>query len=1242
MQSLLQWNCRGLRTSAAELQLLVRQRRPLAISIQESKLSPDCSFSMKGFSIFRRDLAANTIAHGGVLLAVHHSVPVRELPLTTALQAVAARLCFMHREITICSIYCPPGAALPVSELHLLMLELPPPVLILGDFNSHHSAWGCDSICPRGRRLASFLNDEGLCVLNTGSPTHFTMPSGRTSALDLSLASPQLSPLFTWHADEDPMGSDHFPVWIEFREQISLGRRPPKWNLAKADWSQFQSRLEEKFQCTSTESLSVATFTSKLIEAAQECIPRTSGAQQRAPVPWWSDSCLEAKRARKRALRAFDRNSTTANMVAYKKARAAARRTFNEAKKSSWRAYVSQLTRFTPISEVWSRIKRISGRSCSVPLPVLRVHGRDVMHPADVANEIGRAFSERSRGDCSDGPFVRHRARCERTGVNFSTSERLPYNEPFTMTELQSSINCLRSVAEGPDTIHNEMLRHLPSSTLDILLTLFNSLWERGIYPDAWREATIIPLLKAGKSGSEPLHYRPIALTSSLGKLMERMVNSRLSWWFEKHDIFSNAQCGFRKHRSTVDHILALDTEIRASFKQRRHVCAIFFDIEAAYDTTWRLGILRKLFNYGIRGTMGLFLQNFLSNRFFRVRVGSELSERFQQVNGVPQGGVLSVALFAVMINDIDQYLSPAISRALFVDDLSVWVSTSCTRSAERQLQVAVTQLEKWSSVNGLRFSTAKTAAMHFCRRRRPCPDISVRLHGELLPVQSEVKFLGVLLDSRLTYKPHIKKLRDKCMKALNILKCVARTRYGSDRSTLLLLYRALVRSKIDYACFIYDNTYESIKRSLDTVHHAAIRIATGAFRTTPIPSLLAEAHEPPLAMRRQLLGMRYAAKLRQFPSHPTYSAIYSRAVRSVFETGAGNRVGRSEPFCVRIPKLIASSGVNLREIMRDKVTPIPPWRIALPLVDTSLTEMRKGEVVPELFRARALEHVSSYSSHTVAYTDGSKTENGVGCAFVLGQSTRSFSLPNQASVFTSEVVALIKLLSYIETEDDVSYLILSDSLSCLTALRSFHPRNPLVQEVLERLTALQRAGKQITLCWIPSHVGIAGNEAADTAAKRAAGKPCTRRFPLPARDFFPAMTSFLNSRWQETWDHCRGNKLYAIKPNLSQWSSSSRRSRREEVVLCRLRTGHTYATHGYLLRNDARPQCPRCGSSLTVKHVILDCPQLDAERRVLFGLPSSQLSLTRVLGDDSILTGTEALFKFVAAARLEVVYSPM
>ena len=172
------------------------------------------------------------------------------------------------------------------------------------------------------------------------------------------------------------------------------------------------------------------------------------------------------------------------------------------------------------------------------------------------------------------------------------------------------------------------MLRHLPPLALDSLLALFNSLWERGSYPDVWRESTIIPILKTGKSGIEPLHYRPIALTSCLGKLMERMVNTRLMWFFEHHGLFTESQCGFRRHRSTVDHILALDTDVRVSFKRGRHVGAVFFDIEAAYDTTWRFGILMKLHKYGIRGRMGHFLSSFLADRYFRVRIGNSLSEQ--------------------------------------------------------------------------------------------------------------------------------------------------------------------------------------------------------------------------------------------------------------------------------------------------------------------------------------------------------------------------------------------------------------------------------------------------------------------------------------------------------------------------------------------------------------------------------------------------------------------------------------
>ena len=208
-------------------------------------------------------------------------------------------------------------------------------------------------------------------------------------------------------------------------------------------------------------------------------------------------------------------------------------------------------------------------------------------------------------------------------------------------------------------------------------------------------------------------------------------------------------------------------------------------------------------------------------------------------------------------------------------------------------------------------------------------------------------------------------------------------------------------------------------------------------------------------------------------------------------------------------------------------------------------------------------------------------------------------------------------------------------------ALRSFYPCNPLAQEILQRLTALNLSGKRVTLCWIPSHVGIAGNEAADAAAKRAAQRPCSRRFPLPAKDLYPTVAALMRNSWQEAWEQCQANKLFVLKPRLSSWQSSSRKCRREEVTLCRLRTGHTHGTHGYLVCGADRPVCPRCGALLSVRHVLLDCPQLEEERRRFLGAPSSEVSLRGLLGDDSVFLAEGRLFAFIGATRLSVIYKP-
>ena len=170
----------------------------------------------------------------------------------------------------------------------------------------------------------------------------------------------------------------------------------------------------------------------------------------------------------------------------------------------------------------------------------------------------------------------------------------------------------------GPDEVHYQMLKHLPPSSLRSLLDIFNDMWETGKFPESWELATVIPIPKPGKDHTEPNNYRPIALTSCLCKALEKMINVRLVWYLESNILISPVQSGFRSERSTSDNLVRLETFIRDAFVAKEHVVAVFFDLEKAYGTTWRYGILRDLHDLGIRGRLATFNESFLADRWIK------------------------------------------------------------------------------------------------------------------------------------------------------------------------------------------------------------------------------------------------------------------------------------------------------------------------------------------------------------------------------------------------------------------------------------------------------------------------------------------------------------------------------------------------------------------------------------------------------------------------------------------------
>ena len=282
------------------------------------------------------------------------------------------------------------------------------------------------------------------------------------------------------------------------------------------------------------------------------------------------------------------------------------------------------------------------------------------------------------------------------------------------MRDLRRSIMKTKLRAPGPDGIHNNLLKHLPEDTLKILKEILNKIRTSTDFPHQWRAATVIPIPKPNKDHTDPLSYRPIALTSCLCKVLERMINTRFIWYLEKSGIWDRSQCGFRKHRSTTDHLVSLERYLRDAFARRQQAVGLFFDLEKAYETTWQYGIIRDLHRIGLRGRLPVFVSEYLRDRGIRVRIGTTLSDEFYPEEGVPTGGVLAGTCFGLKINELPSCIAKDIFKALFVDDLAICFRGRSLDTIERHLQQAVNSIQEWATRNGFRFAAHKCKVVHF------------------------------------------------------------------------------------------------------------------------------------------------------------------------------------------------------------------------------------------------------------------------------------------------------------------------------------------------------------------------------------------------------------------------------------------------------------------------------------------------------------------------------------------------
>jgi ribonuclease HI len=480
--------------------------------------------------------------------------------------------------------------------------------------------------------------------------------------------------------------------------------------------------------------------------------------------------------------------------------------------------------------------------------------------------------------------------------------------------------------------------------------------------------------------------------------------------------------------------------------------------------------------------------------------------------------------------------------------------------------------------------STTKTKILHCCRKHR-CQNPDIRLRGIAIQVVNNARFLGVTFDSKLRWGVQVKENKQRGHNALNIMKTLGHTKWGSNQDVMLKIHNTLVLSRIEYGSELYGAASESILKTLDPVHYSGIREALGAFCTSPRESLLAEAAVPDLSIRRNTRVLRVGGRALQSGRTPMEEVAMSlRNGKNTF----GNR------FQALMEKMDISSS-QLGPVVEVKQP--APWLNDVIRINTTLAQMKKSETSTDKYKQEALSLLQKYS--LIIYTDGSKMEEKVGYSVVFGENATKRRLDEDCSIFTAEARAILDacVLAINTTPDSVA--IATDSLSTLQGVANFENRARIVTKI--RILLIEH--RNIELIWIPGHSGLLGNEKADKEARSAANSETINDTTLEYQDFRKSISAYELVCRNRRWNAVEENKMKEHKYSVANGRGYLTGRRAEDVLISRVRIGHSRLTHGYLMvpaGERVEPVCQQCGRGLTMRHVLVECDGYEAHRRNL------------------------------------------
>ena len=353
------------------------------------------------------------------------------------------------------------------------------------------------------------------------------------------------------------------------------------------------------------------------------------------------------------------------------------------------------------------------------PMPPLKLDTCQIFHSADKSEVIADNFEKVHQQNLNLGDPEHNQHVTETVDAWFLNygSEVSSCPEMPTLTEVQDTIKVTKNKkAPGQDNITNTILKHVTAKYLFFIFNIVTIIFKNGIFPTNWKNAIVLPIPKAGKDPHNPKSYRPISLLSSISKIVEKLIATRLRSELIARNVIQKEQFGFQPKCSTAHALQHIKNDIQSGLKQKKDTAMVMLDMEKAFDTVCHYSLLYKMIKLNISPYLIKLIQSYLKERSFQVKLDGSLSRKRRIAAGIPQGSILGPLLFTLYMHDLPKH--PRTKFTIFADDTSIRCSDKNPRVAISYLQQHLDILSPYYVKWKMKINEDKSEYIMFSRKR--------------------------------------------------------------------------------------------------------------------------------------------------------------------------------------------------------------------------------------------------------------------------------------------------------------------------------------------------------------------------------------------------------------------------------------------------------------------------------------------------------------------------------------------